>query len=307
MHNVENADVAPMGKVKAKKDKTQLMLTTKDVQVTIDPLTGLVSQYLVGGRNLLGEGGTLKPNFWRAVTDNDMGSSINKEYKVWCNPAINLISARLEKKQGRVVADFDMPDVKATLTLIYRLKGDGSLEVTSHLVPLAGTTDEDVKIPPMFRFGVVAQLPADMDMSEFYGRGPVESYCDRKESQRIGLYRQTADEQFYPYVRPQETGTKADMRWWQQTDSNGFGLKVTADTPFYASALRYDVETLNDGDAKEQRHPEQMPRSKYVNLYLDGEHAGVGGINSWGHEGRPLPKYQVKYGEKMFSFTISPL
>ena len=307
MHNVEDADVVTMGKVKAKKDKTQLLLTTKDVQVAIDPLTGLVSEYLVGGRNLLGEGGTLKPNFWRAVTDNDMGSSINKEYKVWCNPAINLVSARLEKKQGRVVADFDMPDVKATLTLSYRLRGDGSLEVTSHLVPIAGTADADVKIPPMFRFGVVAQLPADMDMSEFYGRGPVENYCDRKESQRIGLYRQMADEQFYPYVRPQETGTKADMRWWQQTDSNGFGLKVTADAPFYASALRYDVETLNDGDAKEQRHPEQMPRSKYVNLYLDSEHAGVGGINSWGYDARALPKYQVKYGEKLFSFTISPL
>ena len=158
----------------------------------------------------------------------------------------------------------------------------------------------------MFRFGLVMQLPYDMDKSQFYGRGPVENYCDRKESQRIGIYEQTADEQFYPYIRPQETGTKADMRWWNQTNAAGFGLRVSSDAPFYASALHYDIETLDDGDGKEQRHPEQMQRSKYTNLYLDGEHAGVGGINSWGYDARALPKYQVKYGEKVFSLTFSP-
>ncbi len=70
----------------------------------------------------------------------------------------------------------------------------------------------------MMRFGVVMQLPYTMDHSEFYGRGPIENYSDRKYSQLLGIYHQTADEQFYPYIRPQETGTKSDIRWWRQAD-----------------------------------------------------------------------------------------
>ncbi len=296
-------DDRAVSKVKAKKSKTGLELANRDVYLSFDQQTGFINQYLIGGKSILGDGGTMKPNFWRAVTDNDMGAGINKEYKIWENPAMNLTALRLEKKAGRVVAEYNMPDVQATLTLTYQLKTNGQLEVTSHLTPVTSQLSE---IPPMFRFGLVVQLPYDMDKSLFYGRGPIESYCDRKESQRIGIYSQTADEQFYPYIRPQETGTKADMRWWQQTDGEGFGLKVTSDAPFYASALHYDVETLNDGDDKEQRHPEQMDRSRYTNLFLDGEHAGVGGVDSWSRSARALPQYQVKYGEKTFTVVFSP-
>ena len=298
-----NIDDRAVSKVKAKKSKTGLELANRDVYLSFDQQTGFINQYLIGGKSILGDGGTMKPNFWRAVTDNDMGAGINKEYKIWENPAMNLTALRLEKKAGRVVAEYNMPDVQATLTLTYQLKTNGQLEVTSHLTPLASNLSD---IPPMFRFGLVMQLPYTMDKSLFYGRGPIESYCDRKESQRIGIYSQTADEQFYPYIRPQETGTKADMRWWQQTDGEGFGLKVTSDAPFYASALHYDVETLNDGDDKEQRHPEQMDRSRYTNLFLDGEHAGVGGVDSWSRSARALPQYQVKYGEKTFTVVFSP-
>ena len=307
IHQVEEVKALPKGKVKVRRDKASLTLSAQGVEATFDAATGLLNHYQAGGRDLLGEGGTLKPNFWRAVTDNDMGAGINKEYKVWRNPALMLTALRADKKQGCVVATYDMPDVKATLTLTYQLRTDGSLKVDAHFAPDASLQDADSPVPPMFRFGMVMQLPYGMDKSEFYGRGPVESYCDRKESQRIGLYTQTADEQFYPYIRPQETGTKADMRWWQQTDADGFGLKVTADKAFYASALHYDVETLDDGEAKEQRHPEQMKRSAYTNLYLDGEHAGVGGIDSWGYDARALPQYQVKYEKKTFSFILSPM
>lgn len=302
--SVVEEPVATKGKVKAKKDKEVFTLANQDVQVCFDAQTGWLTRYTVKGKSMLADEGTLKPNFWRAVTDNDMGANINKEYKIWENPAMNLTSLRLEKKLGSVVAVYDMPDVKAQLTLTYQLKANGQLEVTSHLVPLAADFSE---IPPMFRFGLLLQLPYTMDKSQFYGRGPIESYCDRKESQRVGIYSQTADEQFFPYIRPQETGTKADMRWWKQTDNTGFGLKVTSDTPFYASALHYDIEMLNDGDDKEQRHPEQMGRSKFTNLFLDGEHAGVGGVDSWSNKARALPQYQVKYGEKTFTVIFSPL
>ena len=121
-------------------------------------------------------------------------------------------------------------------------------------------TDADSKQPWMPRFGMVMQLPYDMDRSVFYGRGPVENYPDRRLSQRVGIYSLTADEQFYPYIRPQETGTKGDIRWWDQTTATGKGMHIEAAEPFYASALHYAIEDLDGPNGeKAQRHSPQVP------------------------------------------------
>ena len=100
---------------------------------------------------------------------------------------------------------------------------------------------------------------------------------------------------------------KSDVRWWKQTTANGFGIKVKGFDPLYASALHYTVDDLNDGDDKEQRHSPQVPKSKYTNLYLDFEHTGVGGINSWNGDARALPQYRVNFGTKSGALTIEPL
>mgnify|MGYP001626099458 FL=1 len=158
----------------------------------------------------------------------------------------------------------------------------------------------------MLRYGMLMQLPYDMDKSVFYGRGPIESYADRKFSQRIGLYEQTADEQFFPYIRPQETGTKADIRWWTQTDKNGNGFRIQSDeAPFYASALHYNISDLDEGLEKHQRHSYQVPLSKYTNLTFDGAMMGVGGVNSWGEE--PLKQYQLPAENRSMHFWIIPV
>lgn len=122
---------------------------------------------------------------------------------------------------------------------------------------------------------------------------------------RIGIYRDQADNQYFPYIRPQESGTKSDMRWWKQTDSNGFGLTVKSCQPFYASALHFDTDELDDGDEKEQRHSFNLQKSRFTNLFLDGEHYGVGGENSWG--AWPLAPYRVHAGNKSFSFVLVPV
>ena len=162
-----------------------------------------------------------------------------------------------------------------------------------------------VEMPEMLRFGMVMEMPYSMDNSHFYGRGPIENYADRRYSQRLGIYRQTADEQFYPYIRPQETGTKGDIRWWEQTDGQGIGIKVTADKPFFASALHYDIPLLDEGNEKHQRHPSQLTKSPFTVLTLDGEHCGVGGIDSWG--ARPLEQYRIPAIDRTCSFTIKPI
>ena len=151
------------------------------------------------------------------------------------------------------------------------------------------------------------QMPAQIDKSTFYGRGPIENYADRKLSQNIGIYKQTADEQFYSYIRPQETGTKSDIRWWKQTGSDEKGLEVTSIAPFSASALRYEIKDLDEGDEKRQRHCPEVAVSPYVNLYIDMVQTGVGGIDSWSQHAIALPKYRVHYGNKEFKFTITPI
>jgi len=276
------------------------------VNIVFNRETGLLSKYVVNGISLLGMGGTLRPNFWRAVTDNDMGAWLQHKLKVWRNPVMNLTSLGVDKKassksQVTVVARYDMPEVHARLTLTYEIHAGGALCVTQGIA----FNDTAQNVPEMLRYGMVMEMPLSMDVSHFYGRGPIENYADRRYSQRLGIYRQTADEQFYPYIRPQETGTKGDMRWWCQTDNMGNGIKVTADKPFYASALHFSVSTLDEGDEKHQRHPSELTEAApYIYLTLDSEHCGVGGIDSWG--ARPLEQYRLPAIDRTCSFTIIP-
>ena len=295
-------------KVKDSKSKNLTVISGKGLRVAFNKTTGLLTAYEVNSVSLLGNGGTIKPNFWRAATDNDMGSRINKKYNVWRNPTLKLTS--LNKKKGKtdegepcatVVASYKIPEVKAKLKMIYSITSQGKM-----IVQMQMDADKKPEVTNMLRFGVVVQMPFRMDISEYYGRGPVENYADRKESQRIGIYRQTADQQFYPYIRPQETGTKTDMRWWKQANDKGLGLRVTSQDEFCASALHYTVEDLDDGDDKEQRHIQNVPGSKFTNLYLDKEHAGVGGVDSWSGWAEALPEYRVKYDDKDFIFVLTP-
>ena len=298
----------PSLKVKDSKRDTLLSVTNDAVNIQFNKVSGFMVRYTVADRQLLGEGGVLRPNFWRALTDNDMGGQFQKDNKVWKNPTLNLVTFHAEKVKKPqpcvvVTAVYDMPDVKAQLTLTYHISGDGRIKVVEQL-----KTDKDAKQPDMARFGMVMQLPYEMERSAYYGRGPIENYGDRKLSQRIGIYNQTADEQFYPYIRPQENGLKSDVRWWNQTTAQGQGMRIEAIEPFSVSALHYAIEDLDEPKpAKGQRHSTQVPKSKYTNLCIDGAHTGVGGANSWSNWGLALPKYRVPYQDRTFTFQFVPL
>ena len=290
-------------KLAAKKDNV-VAVTTPNLTFKIDRSTGLISEYAYNGKSLLGEGGTLKPNFWRAPTDNDMGAGLQKKFKAWKNPQMNLknIEVKKDKKTNSVtiLTSFDMPEVQGQMDITYVVFANtGAVKVTEDF-----KATEGAKVSDMFRFGMLMQMPYTMEKSNYYGRGPIENYSDRKDCMRIGVYTDDADNQYFPYIRPQESGTKSDIRWWKQTDATGLGLQVKNCTPFYASAIHFDTEELDDGDDKEQRHSFDLKKSKYTNLFLDSAHMGVGGENSWG--AWPLEKYRVHYGNKTFTFTLIP-
>ena len=290
-------------KLAAKKDNV-IAVTTPNLTFKLDRTTGLISEYAYNGKSMLGEGGTLKPNFWRAPTDNDMGAGLQKKFKVWKNPQMNLknIDVKKDKKANTVtiVTSFDMPEVQGQMDITYLVFANtGAVKVTEDF-----KATEGAKVSDMFRFGMLLQMPYTMEKSNYYGRGPVENYSDRKDCMRIAIYSDEADNQYFPYIRPQESGTKSDIRWWKQTDATGLGLQVKSCTPFYASALHFDTEELDDGDEKEQRHSFDLKKSKFTNLFLDAAHMGVGGENSWG--AWPLEKYRIHYGNKTFNFVLIP-
>ena len=290
-------------KLAAKKDNV-VAVTTPNLTFKIDRSTGLISEYAYNGKSLLGEGGTLKPNFWRAPTDNDMGAGLQKKFQAWKNPQMNLknIDVKKNKKTNSVtiLTSFDMPEVQGQMDITYVVFANtGAVKVTEDF-----KATEGAKVSDMFRFGMLMQMPYTMEKSNYYGRGPIENYSDRKDCMRIGVYTDDADNQYFPYIRPQESGTKSDIRWWKQTDATGLGLQVKSCTPFYASAIHFDTEELDDGDDKEQRHSFDLKKSKFTNLFLDSAHMGVGGENSWGAQ--PLEKYRVHYGNKTFTFTLIP-
>lgn len=290
-------------KLAAKKNNV-VAVTTPNLTFKIDRSTGLISEYAYNGKSLLGEGGTLKPNFWRAPTDNDMGAGLQKKFKAWKNPQMNLknIEVKKDKKTNSVtiLTSFDMPEVQGQMDITYVVFANtGAVKVTEDF-----KATEGAKVSDMFRFGMLMQMPYTMEKSNYYGRGPIENYSDRKDCMRIGVYTDDADNQYFPYIRPQESGTKSDIRWWKQTDATGLGLQVKSCTPFYASAIHFDTEELDDGDDKEQRHSFDLKKSKFTNLFLDAAHMGVGGENSWG--AWPLEKYRVHYGNKTFTFTLIP-
>ncbi|MCM1066998.1 MAG: DUF4981 domain-containing protein [Muribaculaceae bacterium] len=284
-------------------DKRYIVVAAPGVDIEFDRATGFMTRYEVAGQQFIEEGKALTPNFWRAPTDNDMGANLQNKYRAWHNPELKLTDLSAKASDGglvNVTATYDMPSVSGKLTMTYSINNVGAVKVTEAFAATAGA-----EVSPMFRFGVQMPMPAEYDRIEYYGRGPIENYVDRPHAADLGIYRQSVAEQFYPYIRPQENGTKSDIRTWMQLDQAGRGLEITASAPFSASALNYSIESLDDGPVKLQKHSQQVPQVPYVNLLLDKAQMGLGCIDSWG--ALPRPEYMLPYGDYSFTFMLKPV
>ena len=283
-------------------DRNYLHINGDNFHLEFSKHTGYLTRYEVAGLELMDEGAALTPNFWRAPTDNDMGANLHRKLSVWKNPGIKLDSLKWETRNEQVMiyADYEMKNVSARLNLTYVINNQGALKVSQRM-----SVNPQSKTPPLFRFGMQMQMPEDFEMIEYYGRGPIENYCDRNHSSDLGIYHQCVTEQPYPYIRPQETGTKTDIRWWKQLNVAGRGLQIVAGAPFSASALHYTIESLDDGWSKDQRHFPEVRKADLTNLCIDKIQMGLGCVNSWG--GWPLSQYHVKYMDYEFSFVLTPV
>ena len=283
-------------------DANYLIVEGDDFTIEFNRWSGYMYRYDVKGMEMINEGGNLSPNFWRAPTDNDYGANLQRKYRAWHNPEIKLKSLKSEMKDGLayVYADYEMPGVSGKLNMTYAVNGEGAVKVTE-----AFTADKTAKVSDMFRFGMQMQMPESFSSIEYYGRGPIENYSDRNHSTLVGIYNQKVADQFYPYIRPQETGTKTDIRYWKQLNNAGNGLEIVAENPFSASALNYSIDSLDEGENKHNGHSPEVKKADYTNLIIDKAQMGLGCVNSWG--ALPLPQYRLPYGDYTFTFMMTPV
>ena len=290
-------------KASVEKEETEsyVKLDAAGTTLTIGKWSGWIDYLDVDGKEMLEDRQSIVPEFWRAPTDNDYGAGLQHRLGVWKNPQMKLKSVNVDG--NTVVSTFDMPDVKATLTMTYTLTAEGEVIVRQQLA-----TDKEAKIMPMFRYGMQLQMPKEFDAISYYGRGPVENYIDRNSSEFLGVYGGKVQDEYYPYVRPQESGNHTDVRWFRVMNAQGEGLEFYSNAPMEACALKFLTEDLDDGltkDKKIDRHSGDLIERPQTQVHIQKRQMGLGCVNSWG--AWPRREYMVDYKDYDFTFAIRPI
>ena len=271
-------------------------LRAGDAVLRLAPDTGLVT-YTVAGRTVL-KGGA--PNFWRGLTDNDEGAGVDKSHKVW--------QTFTEQRKVRDVA-VDGDAVRVLFSFgagaahwenVYRMRADGSVEVSATFTPLRDDLPDPLRLGLRFD-----SLPA-LDALTWYGRGPQESYADRKTGAALGLFAGKLADQYHGYIRPQESGNKTDVRWFQLRGGDGTGIRVGADAPFAFNALAFPYEDLYLRPRGTWKSSEIAPHGD-GSVLVDMAQAGVGGDTGWSLDGRPHVKYRIPLAPASYRFVIAPV
>ena len=292
---------APAAAIQKEETNTYVKFDVAGTTLTIGKHSGWIDYLDVNGQPMLVDRESITPEFWRAPTDNDYGAGLQRRFQSWKNPQMRLKGVAVNDNSA--VATFDMPDQKATLTMTYTLTTEGKVIVRQQL-----KTTQGEKISDMFRFGVQLQMPKEYDAIRYYGRGPIENYCDRNSSEFIGYYENKVKDEYFPYVRPQESGNHTDVRWFSVVNSEGKGLEFASNAPMEASALNYLVEDLDDGMHKDKKwghHSGDLVERPLTQVHLQQRQFGLGCVNSWG--AWPRREYCMPYKDYDFTLMISPL
>ena len=281
-----------------------ISLTGGKTTATFSKSTGLLDYLDVDGEPMFEDRLSLTPDFWRAPTDNDYGANFQDKFAAWKNPTLKLTSMKdeVDGQNRRIVCEYTLPEVKANLTLTYTMTPEGKLVVNQKLA--VDKTAKDMPYIP--RFGMTLRMPKAYDTVTYYGRGPVENYVDRHDSQFLGLYTQNVKDMFWGYVRPQETGNHTDIRWWNVHNAAGKGLTFSGTEALEMTALNYETEDLDGGSNKTDRHmhPGDLTERDYTVVHVDGFQMGLGCVDSWG--AWPQQKYLYPYADHEYTFVVSP-
>ncbi len=292
---------SPDGLVRVERDDAHVTLSAGGSELVIDRDSGLVNTYRSDGQALLSSG---RPFFWRALIDNDVGVGTGRELAVWKTLSETRTVRLLDVVDGdetgaAVTVVHDLGDGQARFTTTWRMDGAGALQVDGLLEPI------DETLPPPFRVGFYFAVPREFTTATWYGRGPHESYVDRKSSAAIGLWRGAIADQDHDYIRPQETGNKVDIRW-MELGAGDRGFKVAGDQPLMMNVLAFPYEDLFKQPPGTRRSSDIVPR-EHVSLLVDSVQWGIGGDLKWNDWGKPLPQYRTRSEPTRVQFRISPI
>jgi beta-galactosidase len=287
---------APAGEAALRRTGNAFVLGAAGATLEIDRRTGLIRRYAKDGRDLASGGA---PHFWRAVTDNDLGIGTDKQLAMWKAMSDARKVSGIRADRGAVTVTYDLGDGAARFETRYAMAGDGSVAIDGLLTPVKAD------LPAPFRVGLAFAMPTDITQVEWYGRGPHESYVDRKTSAPIGLWRGAIAAQNHDFIRPQETGNKVDVRWMELSGTGGGGLRVQGDRPLMMNALAFPYADLDRHAPGTWKSTDVVPHGQ-VTLLVDAAQWGVGGDTQWSEVGKPLPAYRVAPGPTRVAFRLTP-
>lgn len=306
----------------------QVATTAKKAKVEfeVNAESGIIEKYKVNGVDYIADGFGLRPNYWRAPIDNDYGNGAPARWQAWkvygkeCKPAEVTDQMVGENRVVKVV--YNLEDLGCSNVVTYTIEPSGIITVEAQM------SEASFKEAP--RYGVRWRMPQEFANVRFYGRGPWENYCDRKDGAQFAIYSCTVDDMYVPYVRPQENGHRVDTRWLEIKNAKGRGLVIHAvETPFEFNALHNSVEDFDAEEStapyqwnnfvendphdvgrarnvmKKQTHVSDISPRNFTEICIDSRMTGVGGDNSWGAE--TYDKYKVLTSQpQSLSFKIIP-
>jgi beta-galactosidase len=289
-------------------DNIELTNQKNSFSLVINKKSGIITSYKYGGKEMIHNAKGPRPAFWRAATDNDYGWRMPKKCASWRGATDTALVAKSLKmiknkdKSVSIAVGYDYASVSSTWKTTYTIYGNGMIKVQNEFI----TTDE--KLPVIPRIGIKLQLPFSFELLEYYGRGPMENYCDRKSCAFVGRFVQTIKEQYTAYVRPQDNGHKTDARWLAVYSKKGNGLLIVADSLIEFTALNNTMEDFDAGLDKNVnlKHINDINPQNLVELHIDYKEMGVGGDDSWGSTPhKPYMIYPSKTGYQ-YSFMLIP-
>ena len=288
------------GKVNFAETSGEYILSGKNFTIIFNTKNASLQNYIRNGESVLQQGPL--PAFYRAPTDNDIGAGFNTKLRMWRNAYENGTDAsatfqKINEGEYKITLDKKLVNGNASHKQIFTVYANGNVKVENEFTAIKG------KYPLLLRAGNDLVLNKTFSNIQWYGRGPGENYWDRKTNSFIGQYKQTVDEQYYPYARPQESGNKTEVRW--VNFSNSKGKKITfeyADSLLSFAALPYNLDDLDPEARKRQYHSGELNKRNDIFLHIDLQQTGLQGIDSWGSE--PLKKYQIPFKNYNYSYWI---
>ncbi|WP_303760667.1 glycoside hydrolase family 2 TIM barrel-domain containing protein [Sphingobium yanoikuyae] len=283
----------PAGDVAPVETAETFSLSAGNSVLEIDRATGLVRRYARGGKMLLSGGA---PNFWRAPTDNDVGAGIPKSHAMWQYFSDHRQIEAIERSGNAIIVRHDMGVGSVKVETRWTMAADGRVGVTMRFNPIRDT------LPDPLRVGLAFDTPSALERVAWYGRGPQETYADRKSGGLIAQWSGSLADQYHDYARPQESGNKSDVRWIALTGV-GTGLRITGAQPLSVNALAFpyaDLAMKPPGQA----HSSDIRPHGHGTLLIDAAQAGVGGDTGWNLDGRAHMNFRIPLRSLTYSFTI---